>query len=100
VLGVLACHGIDRLLAGHQHAQALPPDQGTDPASLDPVAQVLPPWYRDGRGVLAGVGGAPRPGPVRAGRGRAAYHLPHRDGGSARRPPPGGPRRRHGRLAS
>jgi hypothetical protein len=32
VLGVLACHGIDRLLAGHQHAQALPP------------------WYRDGRG--------------------------------------------------
>ena len=50
VLGVLACYGIDRLLAGHQHAQVLPPDQGTDPASLDPVVQVLPPWYRDGRG--------------------------------------------------
>jgi hypothetical protein len=50
VLGVLACHGIDRLLAGHPHAQALPPDQATDPASLDPVVQVLPPWYRDGRG--------------------------------------------------
>jgi hypothetical protein len=50
VLGVLACHGIDRLLAGHQDAQALPPDQATDPASLDPVVQALPPWYRDGRG--------------------------------------------------
>ena len=35
VLGVLACHGIDRLLAGHQHAKAPPPDQGADPASLD-----------------------------------------------------------------
>ncbi|HEV2920178.1 MAG TPA: hypothetical protein VG673_13185 [Actinomycetota bacterium] len=43
-------NGIDRLLAGHQHAKALPPDQGADPASLDPVVQVLPPWYRDGRG--------------------------------------------------
>ena len=50
MLGVLACYGIDRLLAGHQHAQVLPPDQGTDPASLDPVVQVLPPWYRDGWG--------------------------------------------------
>jgi hypothetical protein len=50
VLGVLACHGVDRLLAGHQHARVLPPDQGTDPASLDPVVPVLPPWYRDGRG--------------------------------------------------
>jgi hypothetical protein len=50
LLGGLACHGIDRLLAGHRHAQVLPPDQGTDPASLDPVVPVLPPWYRDGRG--------------------------------------------------
>ncbi len=48
VLGVLACYGIDRLLAGHQHPQILPPDQGADPAPLDPVP-VLPPWYR-GRG--------------------------------------------------
>jgi hypothetical protein len=48
VLGVLACYGIDRLLAGHQHAPMLPPDQGTDPAPLDPVP-VLPPWPR-GRG--------------------------------------------------
>jgi hypothetical protein len=50
VLGVLACHGVDRLLAGHQRARVLPPDQGADPASLDPVVPVLPPWYRDDRG--------------------------------------------------
>jgi hypothetical protein len=50
VLGVLACHGVDRLLAGHQQARVLPPDQGAEPASLDQVVPVLPPWYRDGRG--------------------------------------------------
>jgi hypothetical protein len=49
VLGMLACYGIDRLLTGHQHAPVIPPDQGTDPAPLDPVVPVLPPWYR-GRG--------------------------------------------------
>jgi hypothetical protein len=40
---------VDRLLAGHQQARVLPPDQGADAASLDPVVPVLPPWYRDGR---------------------------------------------------
>jgi hypothetical protein len=50
VLGVLACHGIDRLLAGHGPAPVLPPDPGAEPAPLDPVVPVLPPWYRDGRG--------------------------------------------------
>jgi hypothetical protein len=50
VLGVLACHGIDRLLAGHGAAPVLPPDPAAEPAPLDPVVPVLPPWYRDGRG--------------------------------------------------
>jgi hypothetical protein len=50
VLGVLACSGVDRLLAGHRRARVLPPDQGTDPTPLDPVVPMLPPWYRDPRG--------------------------------------------------
>jgi hypothetical protein len=34
VLGVLACYGVDRLLAGYQQARVLPPDQGCDPANM------------------------------------------------------------------
>ncbi|HET6812464.1 MAG TPA: hypothetical protein VFJ69_00400 [Actinomycetota bacterium] len=31
---VLACYGVDRLLAGYQQARVLPPDQGCDPANM------------------------------------------------------------------